>query len=460
MSTWFNQSIMSIKLYNSMSRDLEEFSPQNPENITMYVCGPTVYDTPHLGNARPAVVFDVLFRLLRHTYGDNSVEYARNFTDIDDKIMERASENGEDIYSLTERTIADYRSIMTNLSVLTPTHEPRATQYMTSIKGAVAELLLFGHAYSVDGHVLFDINSYPSHGILSGHKQEDLDAGHRVAVADYKRSAGDFILWKPSSDDQPGWDLATVGRGRPGWHIECSAMIGDIFAYQTIDIHGGGADLRFPHHDCEISQYGACHNRSLANYWMHNAMVLVDGLKMAKSTGNFITVKDVLHTGMHGEAIRLALLSSHYRSPVDWTPTLASQACQTLAGWHLALESIEAAPQFNEHSTAIIDALGSDLNTPLAIARIHERIGNLATDPEGVAAGVRYAAGILGLNLVDHDRYFRGFPNRSDIQMIVDERSEARANRDFAESDRLRNILTDMGLLVEDSGNTTKWRRT
>jgi cysteinyl-tRNA synthetase len=449
-----------IKLYNSMTRSIERFTPGDPRNVTMYVCGPTVYDTPHLGNARPAVVFDVLYRLLHHVYGEDQVCYARNYTDIDDKIMARAAELGEDINILTGKTITQYKDVMNALGQYPPDLAPRATDAIDVIIRMIAKLIASGNAYEVEGHVLFDVFSWKAHGVLSGHKQEDLEAGqHReIKGKDLKRGDGDFIMWKPSTDDQPGWD-SPWGRGRPGWHIECSAMIDGLFSSKTIDIHGGGADLRFPHHECEISQFEACNHTSLARYWVHNAMVLVDGQKMAKSAGNFITVDALLNLGWHGQVLRMALLSSHYRSPLDWTSTLAAQARQTLAGWHLALEGIEAAPANNDHAAPILNALYHDLNTPLAIARLHAAISEFSIDPEGVAAGVRYAAGVMGIDLVDHEKYMRDRPDRDQIDVLVAERNVARKNKDYAESDRLRAVLAGMGLVIEDRAGETRWRR-
>jgi len=450
---------MTIKLHNSMTRSLETFTPQSPGNVTMYVCGPTVYDKPHIGNARPAVVFDVLHRLLMHTHG--RVEYARNYTDIDDKIMAKAAELGEDIEVVTGWAISYYTLAMNALRVYPPFHTPRATDYILPIRGMIAELILNGHAYVNEGHVFFDVESWPQHGLLTGHNQEDLERGARdIKGMDLKRSPSDFVLWKPSTPDQPGWD-SHWGRGRPGWHIECSAMIDSIFASQTIDIHAGGADLRFPHHECEISQFTACNHKRLANYWLHNGMVTVDGKKMAKSEGNFITVDDVLKDH-HGQAIRLALLSTHYRSTLDWTDNLLATARQTLTGWFLTLESIDAAPQDNEHSRAILEALSNDLNTPLAIARIHEALGEIGhTSPDELAAGVRYAASVFGFDLSQAagEDFLRGGPDRAEIETLIANRITARQARDYAESDRLRQELMDRGLVIEDGAGGTRWRR-
>lgn len=449
-----------IRLYNSLTRNVEDFVPSNPKAVSMYVCGPTVYDTPHLGNARPAVFFDVLYRLLQNTYGEDKVEYARNYTDIDDKIMARAVEQGIEIEILTGQMISRYKMVMNALGNLAPDHGPRATDYIPTMRGHISNMIANGHAYEQDGHVLFNIAAWPNHGKLSQHKQENLEAGqHRVATADYKRNPGDFILWKPSTADQPGWD-SPWGRGRPGWHIECSSMISDIFSGRTIDIHGGGADLRFPHHECEISQFEATHaNRPLARHWVHNAMLTVDGKKMAKSDGNFITVEDMLARGTPGQAIRLALLSSHYRSPLDWTDELINQSTQTLTSWHRALELVDAEPEFNEHAEMILAPLYNDLNVPLAITRIHAMMTNIAEDAETIGAGVRFAGKVLGFDLEKNDEYLRGFENRGEIETLVADRIAARQRRDWKESDRLRNLLNDMGLAVEDGPTGTSWRR-
>jgi cysteinyl-tRNA synthetase len=451
---------MTIKLHNSLSRSIETFTPVLPGRARMYVCGPTVYDRPHLGNARPAVIFDVLFRLLIEEYGEGA-DYVRNYTDIDDKIMARALELDEDISVVTERAIRDYRSTMGKLNCLLPDLEPRATDAIDRIHHMIETLIANGNAYVVEGHVFFDVASWPEHGILSGHKQEDLESGAReIKGVNLKRAPSDFVLWKPSTDAQPGW-TSPWGRGRPGWHIECSAMIDALYSSETIDIHGGGADLRFPHHECEISQFSACNHKPLANYWVHNGMVTVDGKKMAKSEGNFLMVGDVLEQHP-GQAIRFALLSTHYRSSLDWTDKLLAAARGTLTGWFLALESIDAAPEANIHSAGILEALKSDLNTPMAITRIHEKMGEIGHhDPEEVAAGIRYGAKALGLDLSQKagEEFLRGGSDREEIEMLIAQRIAARTARDFAESDRLRGILSDRGLVIEDGASGTRWRR-
>lgn len=448
-----------MRLYNSLSRQVEPFTPQHPRSVTMYVCGPTVYDTPHLGNARPAVVFDVLFRLLRTRYDD--VTYARNLTDIDDKIMERAAANNESINALTDRTIAEYRSIVDTLGCLRPTHEPRATDYIAPIKGQIAMLMMNGFAYEAEGHVLFSTDAYPEHGRLARHEAENLQTGeHRVKPASYKRNQADFVLWKPSEPGQPGWD-SPWGRGRPGWHIECSAMIESIFADQTIDIHAGGGDLRFPHHDCEISQYACSHhrpNRVLANYWLHNGMLVTGGKKMAKSAGNFSTVRDLLNDGFTGDEIRLALLQAHYRQPLDWKGhDNLLQARSTLERWRGALMPFRGRVRAAENAVAsqVLTALDDDLNTPRAIALMHEAANALnVTGDEANAAGLLYVLDILGvLKDVSEDTL------TPELQALFDERLEARKAGNYALSDTLRAQLSEAGILVRDSKEGTYWWR-
>lgn len=476
-----------LKLYNSLSRKLEDFVPEDSKRVTMYVCGPTVYDTPHIGNARPAVVFDTLYRMLRHHYGPNYVHYARNLTDIDDKIMERAAERGISISTLTEQTVVDYRTQMRALHVLPPDYEPRATHISTmgAIISLIERLIERGHAYEAEGHVLFDVASHPGHGALSRHVQENLEAGHRVAVESYKKNPSDFILWKPSTDEQPGW-LSPWGRGRPGWHIECSAMISHTFG-PTIDIHGGGADLRFPHHDCEISQSVCAHGTDhLARYWVHNGLVLVDGEKMAKSAGNFITVKDAL-TKHRPDTIRLWMLSTHYRSPIDFTEESLAQARRTMVGWHRALLTYAPNVGVNvaRHTKLIegvLDALNSDLNTPLAIAKLHELFALLpeASEKEVVeiVGAIRYAAMLLGIDLDDPvaalwnplgvDAFEtdprRNFRNQAAfvaadqrIKEKIEQRNHARASKNWAVADNIRTMLANDGVVLEDSANDTFW---
>ena len=445
-----------IHLHNSLSRTVEKFVPRDPEHVTLYVCGPTVYDTPHVGNARPAVVFDVLYRLLRHSFP--KVSYARNFTDIDDKIIERAAMRRETIETLTDRTIDQYHDVTGELRILRPNFEPRATAYIAQMQAMIATLIQNGHAYEAEGHVLFDVAGHPEHGKLSRHEQENLDAGNRVEVASYKRSPGDFVMWKPSNEHQPGWE-SPWGRGRPGWHIECSAMIEAIFG-QTIDIHGGGGDLRFPHHDCEISQSECAHDRPLANYWLHNGMLRINRSKMAKSLGNVLTPRELLDEGVPGEAIRLALLSAHYRSPLDWEDeTTLPQAEQALHKWTNALLPFKGrfAPAFNSYVQPILDSLNMDLNTPGAIAHMHDLAGQVNKEPnDEMVAGMLYGARLLGV-LQDLTEAEVGVDPA--VQALVDARNQARADKDFALADKLRDDLLAQGIQLRDTKGETVWWR-
>ncbi len=362
---------MTIKLYNTRTRRKEDFAPIDPDNVRMYVCGPTVYDRAHLGNARPVIVFDVLYRLLRHVYGPGHVTYVRNFTDVDDKINARAAESGRPIGEITAETTQWFLDDMAAVGALEPTHMPRATAYISQMVAMIEDLISKGHAYEAEGHVLFAVESYSKYGALSGRSIDDMIAGARVEVAPYKRNPMDFVLWKPSSDDLPGWD-SPWGRGRPGWHIECSAMAQDLLG-DSFDIHGGGIDLQFPHHENEIAQ-SKCAGHGFANVWMHNEMLQVEGKKMSKSLGNFFTVRDLLDQGVPGEVIRFVMLSTHYRKPMDWTEKKREEAEKTLLAWaQLIDEDRDAvAAGFGEAKTPpeIVAALSEDLNTSGAITEL------------------------------------------------------------------------------------------
>ncbi len=380
-----------IRLRNSMTRQVEDFVPHDPGNVRMYVCGPTVYDRAHIGNARPAIVFDVLFRLLRHVYGADAVTYVRNITDVDDKINARAAETGRPIRDISDETMGWYLEDMAALGNLTPTHQPRATDWIGAMKDMIASLIEKGHAYEAEGHVLFSVASCAEYGRLSGRSVEDMIAGARVEVAPYKRDPMDFVLWKPSADDIPGWD-SPWGRGRPGWHIECSAMAHELLG-ESFDIHGGGSDLKFPHHENEIAQSACAHpGAGFAKVWMHNEMLQVEGKKMSKSLGNFFTVRDLLagHDGqppVPGEVIRLVFLGTHYREPMDWTDRKRSEAESTLKTWRRATEAVEP----GEVPPEFLEVLADDLNTPGAIAQLH------ALHSAGALAELRAAAEVLGL---------------------------------------------------------------
>ena len=431
-----------IKLRNSMTRKIEGLAPIDPTNLRLYVCGPTVYDRAHLGNARPAIVFDVLYRLLCHVYGKDHVTYVRNFTDVDDKINAKARETGRAIGEITEETIGWYHADMDEIGVGRPTHEPRATEYIPQMIAMIEDLIAKGHAYAAEGHVLFSVGSYPDYGRLSGRTVEDMIAGARVEVAPYKRDAMDFVLWKPSDADTPGWD-SPWGYGRPGWHIECSAMSHELLG-SHFDIHGGGNDLMFPHHENEIAQSCCAHQGAgFANIWMHNEMLQVEGKKMSKSLGNFFTVRDLLDQGVPGEVIRFVMLSTHYSKPMDWTAKKAEEAEKTLRKWYAQAADAPQAPV----PDAMLAALFDDLNTPLAITALHQ------ISQSGDAASLRAGLSILGLASV-------GVPDWAaspDVDLSALEaqlfaaRQTAMETKDFGPVDALKSALTDAGVEVRMS---------
>ncbi|MBF9022813.1 cysteine--tRNA ligase [Rhodobacterales bacterium FZCC0069] len=431
-----------IKLRNSMTRKIEVFAPIDPTDLRLYVCGPTVYDRAHLGNARPAIVFDVLYRLLCHVYGKDHVTYVRNFTDVDDKINAKARETGRAIGEITEETIGWYHADMDAIGVSRPTHEPRATEYIPQMIAMIEDLIAKGHAYAAEGHVLFSVASYPDYGRLSGRTVEDMIAGARIEVAPYKRDAMDFVLWKPSGADTPGWD-SPWGYGRPGWHIECSAMSHELLG-SHFDIHGGGNDLMFPHHENEIAQSCCAHQGAgFANIWMHNEMLQVEGKKMSKSLGNFFTVRDLLDQGVPGEVIRFVMLSTHYSKPMDWTAKKAEEAEKTLRKWYAQAADAPQAPV----PDAMLAALFDDLNTPLAITALHQ------ISQSGDAASLRAGLSILGLASV-------GVPDWAaspDVDLSALEaqlfaaRQTAMETKDFGPVDALKSALTDAGVEVRMS---------
>lgn len=434
---------MPIRLYDTLTRRKQELTPADPSRITMYVCGPTVYSRPHIGNARPAVVFDVLARLLRHSYGADSLVYARNITDIDDKIMAAASIDGVAIGDISAKFEQYYLADMTALGVAPPDVAPHATAYIAEMVTMIATLVDAGYAYTAAGHVLFDTGSYANYGRLSGRPLDAMIAGARVEVAPYKRQPADFILWKPSSETQAGWP-SPWGRGRPGWHIECSAMIRTVLG-ETIDIHGGGLDLVFPHHENELAQSScANHGAPLARIWMHNGFLAAGADKMSKSLGNIETVEALLTAGWSGDVLRLALLGAHYRQPLDWTPALLAQSKATLTRWQRLLETTDRAA--SPHPT-VVAALADDLNTPAALAAL----GQLATD--GDVAALRGSLRLLGFG----DAQAPAIDARIDREVAA--RSAARAARDFAKSDQIRDMLAAEGIILEDGDGGTRWRR-
>ena len=461
-----------IKLYNTKTRAKEVFTPIDDANVRMYVCGPTVYDRAHIGNARPVVVFDTLFRLLRHVYGHYAVKYVRNFTDVDDKINAKAAATGRPIRDITDETIEWYHEDMDALGALRPTHEPRATEYIAQMIAMIEVLVEKGNAYVSEGHVLFDVNSYDAYGALSGRSLADMRAGERVEIADYKRDPMDFVLWKPSTDDLPGWE-SPWGYGRPGWHIECSAMSLDLLG-DTFDIHGGGIDLQFPHHENEVAQSCCAYPDSgFAKVWMHNGFLQVEGEKMSKSLGNFFTVKDLLEQGIPGEVMRFVLLSTHYRKPIDWTKNKVLDAEKSLIGWKKSIDVFrdEVSKKFmgSNPPSEVINALADDLNTPLVIAELH-KLGK-QTKAGDVSSAVKLAEALVFLGF-DYEHIWEiSFGHSLDklllpnddgnaatlIEALLDARISARQNKDFARSDALRDGLAAAGVVVKDTPKGAEW---
>ncbi|HXG80746.1 MAG TPA: cysteine--tRNA ligase [Sphingomicrobium sp.] len=453
-----------IRLHDTMSRSKREFEPQDPKRITMYVCGPTVYGRAHIGNARPAVIFDLLRRVLEHGYPDAEVIYARNVTDVDDKIINSAKEEGVDVSVITERYERFYLEDMGALGVQPPTIAPHATQEIGPMIAMIEELVAKGNAYEAEGHVLFSVPSDPDYGALSRRDREQMIAGARVEVAPYKRDPADFVLWKPSEKGVVGWD-SPWGRGRPGWHIECSAMIRAHLG-ETIDIHGGGLDLIFPHHENEIAQSRCAHEgKPLARYWVHNGFVDMGADKMSKSLGNIVTPEELLKQH-RGETLRLALLSAHYRQPLPWTEALIAQQKARLDRWYRYYEKMlpRADVDTGNAAVAVIDALRDDLNTPMAIAEIERIIGGPEVEGPKVVFGSEAwsainAAKLLGLLQHTPDEWFRGEGDASDIEERIAARAEAKARRDFATADRIRDKLKAEGIVLEDGPSGTTWRR-
>ncbi|CAK7075343.1 MAG: Cysteine--tRNA ligase [Kerstersia gyiorum] len=450
-----------IQLYNTLVRKKEPLRTGQPDRVTMYVCGPTVYNFAHIGNARPAVVFDVLARLLRQDYRE--LVYARNFTDVDDKINAAAATEGVPIGTITGRYIDAYHEDMRALGVLTPDLEPRVTEHIPAIIDLIRELMARGHAYAEQGHVLFHVPSYPAYGQLSGRRTEDMLAGARVEVAPYKRDPMDFVLWKPSMPEQPGWD-SPWGRGRPGWHVECSAMIGQHLGH-TIDIHGGGQDLIFPHHENEVAQGTCAHGALYCRTWVHNSFVTVDGQKMSKSLGNVLLVRDLLQQAP-GEAIRLALLSTHYRRPLDWSAQRLAAARQALTRFYASLAKVEHVSALADTTpdAQVLEALRNDLNVPGALTRLHAlrtELDEAATDTARAQAKSRLlvSAAVLGLLQQAPSMAMEALApsdwartvNANRVRELLDERQQARERRDFARADALRGELEAVGFIVEDT---------
>ena len=458
---------MTLRLTNTLKRTKEPFAPSNPNHVTMYVCGPTVYNFAHIGNARPAVVFDVLYRLLKRKFGQ--VVYARNFTDVDDKINAAARQAGQPTSTVTERFIEAYHADMAALDVLTPDIEPRVTEHIPEIISMAERLIAQGHAYAAEGHVLFDVRSFPAYGALSGRDRDEMIAGARVEVAPFKRDPADFVLWKPSTPDVPGWE-SPWGRGRPGWHIECSAMIEQHLGH-SIDIHGGGQDLIFPHHENEIAQ-GTCahHGELYCRFWVHNGFVTIEGQKMSKSLGNVLLVRDLLNDAP-GEAIRFALLSAHYRQPLDWSSEGLAQARRSLDRLYGVLRDLNDTPE-TSRASGILDAfeaaLEDDLNFPKAIAELFKlakkaRQLQNAAERASYKAALRDAGGLLGLlNKHPADWFRQPKENGGDtarIQSLVEARLAARSAKDYTTADQIRDKLAALGVAVQDRDDGPVWQK-
>ena len=433
-----------IRLYDTLTRQKRDFVPADPKHITMYVCGPTVYGRAHIGNARPAVVFDTLARLIRQEFGPDSLTYARNVTDVDDKIIAAAEAEGVEPSVITERYERHYLEDMGALGVAPPDIAPHATEEIAPMIAMIEKLIERGSAYAAQGHVLFDVTADPAYGMLSHRDREQMIAGARVEVAPYKRDPADFVLWKPSDPDVIGWD-SPWGRGRPGWHLECSAMIATHLG-ETIDIHGGGLDLIFPHHENEIAQSRCAHGgAALARYWVHNGFVDMGAEKMSKSLGNIITPAELLQK-VDGEVLRLALLSAQYRQPLPWTETLIEQSKAILDKLYRAAGDAEA----GEIDAEVIEALSDDLNTPAALTRLQA-----IDDP----ATLKASAALLGLLTKSADEWFRGGADDAAIEEKIAERAEAKTKRDFATADRIRDELKAEGIVLEDGPSGTTWRK-
>ena len=456
----------SLRLYDTQAREKRVFTPADPNRITMYLCGPTVYGRAHIGNARPAVVFDVLARLLRHLYPDHRLDYARNITDVDDKIIAAAEREGVEPSVITARYERHYLEDTAALGVAAPPIQPRATEHIAEMIAMIARLIELGHAYAAEGHVLFSTASDPDYGSLSRRDADAIRAGARVEVAPYKRDPADFVLWKPSDPNVIGWD-SPWGRGRPGWHIECSAMI-ERHLGRAIDIHAGGLDLIFPHHENEAAQSRCVHDGApLANIWMHNGFLSMGGgEKMSKSLGNVALINDLLSAGQRGEVLRLALLSAHYRQPLEWTESLLRQAKATLDGLYRTILVSSAHDDRRGSVAAVVDAVADDLQTPLALSRLAE-LGRTADTQT-----IKEAGAVLGILQVDPVDWMRGstpelsrvmamasgpYPPQIDASIAL--RSDAKTRRDFAEADRIRAELADAGILLEDTPAGTTWRR-
>jgi len=453
---------MDYQFYDTYSNTKKLFTPLDASNVRMYVCGPTVYDYAHVGNARPVIVFDIVYRMLQFKYGSNHVTYVRNITDVDDKIIEASNSLNEDIGTLTERTINYFHDDADYVGALQPNVEPKATDHILEMIDIIEKLIEKKHAYEADGNVLFAVNTFDKYGNLSGKSLEDLIAGSRVEVADYKKNPADFILWKPSKANEPGWD-SPWGKGRPGWHIECSAM-SEKYLGQSFDIHGGGQDLTFPHHENEIAQSESCNNKRFANFWMHNGFLSIEGEKMSKSLGNFITINE-LKDKYQGEVIRFNMMLTHYRQPLNWTEKSLQDSKKTLDKWYKILEKFDKPLISNDEliSEQMLSALADDVNTPQAIAELHQ-LYKVANDGDLEALEIFYnSCQFLGILISGYNSWISWQSKTMDIDEnfiigLIEKRNEARSTKDFAEADRIRDELLNLGVILEDKDNKTIWK--
>ncbi len=452
---------MSLNLYDTFSNSKKKFEPIDPKNIRMYVCGPTVYDYPHVGNARPVIVFDILFRILQNIYGTEHVTYVRNITDVDDKIINASQENNEDINELTSRTINYFHADAKYIGAMEPSYEPRATDHIAEMINIIETLIEKKYAYVEENNVLFSSTKFSKYGSLSGKNLEEMLAGSRVDVESYKQEASDFILWKPSKDNEPGWD-SPWGKGRPGWHIECSAMSEKLLG-KTFDIHGGGQDLIFPHHENEIAQSECANGEKFANYWVHNGFVTVEGSKMAKSDGNFVTVNE-LKEKYQGEVIRLTMILTHYRQPLNWTNDNLQESKKTLDKWYQYFSEVDFKPDLSvKIDENVMNALNDDMNTPQAIAELHKLFKNCKSNDQDSLNQFLISAQFLGLMNDEPSQWISwGKENisvdQNKIESLIAQRNTARANKDFAEADRIRDELENLGIVLEDKGTGTTWK--
>ena len=452
---------MTLNLYDTYSKTKKKFDPIDPKNIRMYVCGPTVYDYAHIGNVRPVIVFDTLFRVMRYSYGTENVTYVRNITDVDDKIIDIANSNNEDISELTKRVTNYFHKDAAYVGAMKPTIEPRATDHIDEMIKMIENLIDKGFAYEVDGNVLFSSAKFERYGKLSGKNIEELIAGARVDVRDFKKESSDFILWKPSKNKEPGWD-SPWGKGRPGWHIECSAM-SKKYLGENFDIHGGGQDLIFPHHENEIAQSECSHNQPFANYWLHNGFLTVEGNKMAKSEGNFITVNE-LKDKYHGEVIRLAMLLTHYRQPMNWTENSLLESKKILNKWFnfflgIDLREIEE----NDVESNVLLAVNDDINTPKAISELHQLFKNCNKEDKKSMKIFLNSAQLLGLMQCSADEWnnwhnHESKMDESKINELIKKRKSLRDQGDYNSADKIRDELDNLGIILEDKDGKTSWK--